>query len=318
MEYRIIDWNKIMVPVAMSIAVVGILILVPQSLGDMQDEEQKDQEKIEKLIEQLNDSSLTKRAEARQKLREFGQSAIGPLTAAALSDKRELITQSIEILADMKDKSTDEATANAAKVALETLAESEKPSTADRAKLALNSEKDGGIKAFPGWDKPNSEFNGNMGAGMNRSVSVSSVNGVKTITVKENGLTTVIQDLAGGKIGVEKTGGEKPIKFVAKNLDDLKKKDESAFAIYQQQGNGMQMRGFEQFGNLLGQTGNGNRGNAEAIAIESNNQTTGDTATLMLIQQLTQMKQRMPENKAMQNMLDKQIADLKAKLKADK
>ena len=315
MKNRMNDLNKTMVAVATSLAAVGLSMLVPQSLGSMQDKERKDQEQIETLVQQLNDSSLTKRAEARQKLREFGQSAIGPLTAAALSDKRELITQSIDILADIKDKSADEASANAAKIALETLAESEKPSTADRAKLALSSEKDGGIKAFPGWDKPTSEFNGNMGAGMNRSVSVSSVNGIKTITVKENGIITVIQDLAGGKIGVEKTGGEKPIKFVAKNLDDLKKKDESAFAIYQQQGNGMQMRGFEQFGNLLGQIENGNRGKAKAVAVESDIETTGDAATLMLIQQLTRMKLRLPENHQMQTMLDKQIAELKGKLK---
>ena len=277
-----------------------------------------DQQQIAQLIEQLNDSSLTKRSEARKKLAEFGQQAISQLTTAALSDKRELITQSIDILADMANKADDKETADAAKIALQSLAESDKPSTADRAKLALDSEKDGGIKAFPGWDKPNSEFNGNMGGGMNRSVSVSSSNGIKTITIKENGITTVIQDLAGGKIGVQVTGGEKPVQFVANNKDELKKKDEGLFALYEQYNNGMQMRGFGNIGNMLGQTGNGNRAGAEAIAGESNFETTGGPATAMLIQHLNQMKQRFPANHPMQKMLDQQIAELTGQLNGKK
>lgn len=277
-----------------------------------------DQQQITQFIEQLNDSSLTKRSEARKKLTQFGQQAIGQLTTAALSDKRELITQSIDILADMANNAEDKETADAAKIALQSLAESDKPSTADRAKLALDSEKDGGIKAFPGWDKPNSEFNGNMGGGMNRSVSVSSSNGVKTITIKENGITTVIQDLAGGKIGVQVTGGEKPVQFVANNKDELKKKDEGLFALYEQYNNGMQLRGFGNIGNMLGQTGNGNRAGAEAIAGESNVETTGGPATAMLIQHLTQMKQRFPADHPMQKMLDQQIAELVGQLNGKK
>ncbi len=263
---------------------------------------------IDELVAQLDHERLTKRQQAQKKLLGMGKAAIPALAKAALSGKRETIEKSIDVLAKLA-QSKDEDTKDAARVTLQMLSESEQPSTADRAKLALNSKAADGIKPFEGWDKPGNEFAG--GGQRNRSVSVSSVNGVRSINVKEGGLETSIQELAGGKLFVSITGGEEPIELTAKNLDDLKKKQPEAAAIYEQYAGGKMPAGFNFPGMPFGKANGAFKGgNANAFG-NGGNGNLGD-ANQMLIRQLEELKERM-NDPGMQAMIDQQIQAIKAR-----
>ena len=275
--------------------------------------EDVDQAEIEEWIKQLDADSLTKRQTARRELTEAGQNAIPALTKAALSDKREVIVYSIDILSDIAKSSDQADTQQAATVALEMLSESDKPSTAQRAKTALDAKKGSGIQAFPGWDKPGSEFAGN-GRAANRSVSVSNINGIKTITVRDAGKTTTLQDQPSGAIRVQTTVDGKPKEFLAKDLDELKKKDPEAHALYtQHSGNARGMnffgvRGFGQNG-VFGNGANMAQVPANPRALDINAAGAG-FANQMMIQHLTELKRRMAGNPQMQQLLDQQIKEL--------
>ena len=275
-----------------------------------------DQVAIAKWIEQLDGDSLTKRQQARRELTRAGQTAIPALTKAALSEKRDLIAHSIDILAAIAEGSGDADTEKAAKVALEVLSESDKPSTSERARLALQAEKSGGIQAFPGWDQPGGEFaGGNRFA--NRSVSVSNMNGLRTITIKEAGKTTTIQDQPQGKMQVRITGEGEPKQFLVANAEELKKKDPAAFALHEQYGGNAGGQNFANFGfggiGLKGAFGNNlnmmaNRVQAD-VPVQNNNAGAFE-AKRMLIEQLTELKKRMAGNPVMQQILDQQIREL--------
>lgn len=269
---------------------------------------------IDELVAQLDHERLTMRQKAQKKLLSLGKTAIPALAKAALSGKRATIEKSIEVLGKLA-QSDDEETRDAARVTLQMLSESDQPSTADRARLALNSKEADGIKPFEGWDKPGNEFAG--GGQMNRSVSVSSVNGVRSISVKENGRETTIQELSGGRIFVEVTGGEEPVEMTVKNAADLKKKLPEVAALYEQYAGG-KMPGFNFPGMGFGKGMNGavNGANAQAFG-NANGQQQGfaiggnGDANQMLIRQLEELKERMKDNPAMQAMIEQQIESLK-------
>ncbi|MEM1069832.1 MAG: hypothetical protein AAGI63_13105 [Planctomycetota bacterium] len=290
------------------IALLTVVLCMPSALKA--DDVVGDQTAIAKWIEQLDADSLTKRQKARTELIQSGKAAIPALTKAALSDKRDLIVHSIDILAEIRIKSEDADTKKAAGLALTVLSESNKPSTAQRAKLALEAKKDTGIQAFPDWDKPGAEFGGNrFGNAANRSVSVSNINGVKTITVKEAGKTTTLQDQPSGSIRVQITGGDQPQEFVVKNLDELKEKDPAAFALYKQHGSnaggmGMNFPGLGRLGMIRNFGGN----QAQANNL---NMAGGNAANQMMIQQLSELSKRMNGMPEIKQLLDQQIKELK-------
>lgn len=308
-------WNQNTLIAVLALLLCGLCLHCAPNLHAAE-KKAVDQKMIGKWIEQLDANSLTKRQKARRELTKAGQAAIPALAKAALSDKRDLITHSIDILAEIAKTSDVAETKKAATVALEMLSESDKPSTAERAKLALQAEKDGGIQAFPGWDQPGGEFAGGNRFS-DRSVSVSNINGMKTITIKEAGKTTMLQDQPSGGIGVRITGDGEPKQFAAANLDELKQKDPAAFALYQQYGGnagGQRIAnfGFGGFG-LPGGFGNNMNmiaGGAQANGPADINNAGAGTAKQMMIQQLTEMKKRMAGNPAMQQLFDQQIKDL--------
>lgn len=290
---------------------------------------------IDELVAELDHERLTKRQQAQKKLLSMGKAAIPALAKAALSGKRETIEKSIDVLAKLA-QSKDENTKDAARVTLQMLSESEQPSTADRAKLALNSREAEGIKPFEGWDKPGNEF-ADRGQ-MNQVISVSNVNGFRSINVREGGRETSIQELAGGKLFVSIKGGAEPIELMARNLDDLRKKQPEAAALYEQYAGGQIPPGFNfqgmpfgnpnggfkvgmanAFGNgLVIANGNGfgfGNGNGNGFVIGNGfgngiggNGNLGDPSQ-MLIQQLLDLKGRMTDP-AMQAMIDQQIRAL--------
>jgi len=296
---------------------------------------------IDELVAQLDHDRLTKRQQAQKKLLSLGKAAIPALAKAALSGRRETIEKSIDVLAKLA-QSKDEGTKDAARVTLQMLSESEQPSTADRAKLALNSREAEGIKPFEGWDKPGNEFAD--GQQMNQVISVSNVNGLRSINVREGGRETSIQELAGGKIFVSIKGGAEPIELMAGNLDDLRKKQPEAAALFEKYAGSRMPPGFNfqgmpfgnpnggfkagmanafgngfVFGNGIGNfNGNGNfngvgnfNGNGNGFVFGNGiggNGNPGDPGQ-MLIQQLQDLKGRMTDP-AMQAMIDQQIQAL--------
>ena len=263
---------------------------------------QTDTKQIDAWVEQLGHKRITKRSQAKKKLLSAGSTAILSLAKAALSDKREAIERSIDILGALA-QSKDEKTADAAKVTLKMLSESKKPSTAARAKSVLNTKEAKGIQPFKGWDKPSNQFGG---GGQNRSVSVSNINGVRSIRITERGSETLIEDVPGGIRVTTKTGEKDPVAITAKNEADLKKRSPEAFALYQQYAN--QAGGFG-IGNGIGNASgnrNGGFGNGGGANININGGG-NSSASQRMVEQLKELKKRMAGNPAMQRLLDQQI-----------
>lgn len=254
-------------------------------------EPQTDAQEIDAWVEQLGHKRITKRSQAKKKLLNAGSTAIPSLAKAALSDKREAIERSIDILGALA-QSKDEETADAAKVTLKMLSESKKPSTAARAKSVLNTKEAKGIQPFKDWDKPGSPFAGRGLGQMGQSVSVSNINGVRTIRVTQGDRETLIEEIPPRGIQVTtKTGDKKPVVTLAKNADDLKKRDPKAFALYQAHTSG---------------NGNGG-GNGGGVNINGRR---SSPASQRMVERLKELKKRMAGNPAMQRLLDQQIKSL--------
>lgn len=298
---------------------------------------------VDSWIEQLNEPSLTKRRKAKESLIKLDAAAIPFLAKAALSDRRELIVYSLEVLGILMDKSPSEETRKAARITLEMLSESDQPSTADRAKQMLNTKPGDQIEAFPGWNDPNAGFAN--GFGNKRSVSASNSNGVKSIRIEVDGKVTTFRDEPRGAIRVSIDEAGKKNEFVAKNLADLKKKNPDAHALYEEHSkglggamgfvggfppgafpaNGFNMNfggaanvGGQQVGPLGPNQANGivfgNQQNFQgAFAGNAGNFVGDEAAKEMMIQHLEELKKRLADNPAMSQMLDSQIQSLKAK-----
>ncbi|MCR9198555.1 MAG: hypothetical protein NXI04_07930 [Planctomycetaceae bacterium] len=269
---------------------------------------------IDSWVQQLDHQRLTKRVQAKKKLLAAGSSAVPALAKAALSDKREAIERSIDVLGSLSQSEDNEA-ATAARVTLQMLSESDRPSTAERARRTLNTKPADGIQPFAGWDQAGNPL---AGGGSNRSVSVSSVNGVRTIRIQEDGQNLVIEERPGTGIAVRRTGGGEPIELLAKNADDLKKRLPEVHAVYQQYTSGQPVGGmaFGQLGGLpFGAGVPGNVQNAgQAFSFSSQGGIGGMPASRdRMIRQLQELKKRMAGNAVMQQMLDQQIKSVQGK-----
>lgn len=269
--------------------------------GDDKPADAAQSQQIDEWVSQLGHERLTERIKAEKQLVAAGKEAIPSLAKAALSGDRATIEKSIDVLGKLA-QSKDEETKEAARITLQMLSESDQPSTADRAKIALNTKEADGIQPFEGWDKPGNQFAG--GGQINRSVSVSNFNGLRTINVKEGELETTIQELRGGKIRAKVTGGEEPVELVAKNAKDLKKKNPEIAALYEQYTSGQEESGIRFPGFGFGNAGGGQQAFGSNVMIRNG----GNHE--MLRKQLTNLKERMGDNPAMQQLLDQQIRAL--------
>jgi hypothetical protein len=194
--------------------------------------EDDDSEELAAWIEQLGHGSLTKRRQAKAALVQADAAAVPLLARAALSDQRDVMVYSLEVLATLKDTSPAVETRQAARITLQMLSESPTAATAMRAKqiLGLPADDPGADPAGPEGPEVGMA---DAGLGVNRSVSVSSVEGLKTLRIEEAGRVTLLQELPRGKLRVTILEGEKKKEFVAKSLSDLKKKDSVAHALYE-------------------------------------------------------------------------------------
>ncbi|MEZ6057875.1 MAG: hypothetical protein R3C01_14340 [Planctomycetaceae bacterium] len=292
-----------------SLLLVTLMTLcgISLSAADEKPVEATQPQQIDEWVSQLGHERLTERIKAEKQLINAGKEAIPALAKAALAGNRDTIEKSIDVLGKLAQSQDDE-TKEAARITLKMLSESDQPSTADRAKIALNTKEADGIKPFEGWDKPGNQFAG--GGQRNRSISVSNINGLRTINVKEGALETTIQELQGGKILAQITGGEKPVELLANNAQDLKEKLPETAALYEQFTSGRQGPAmlFPAFG--IGDVVGGQQAFTSSVNIQGGG-TDGNLDTQeMLRKQLIELKNRMGGNPAMQQLLDQQIRAL--------
>lgn len=202
------------------------------------------------LVKQLDADGFADRQVASQKLTAAGKAAIPALTEAAQSNSRETAMRALNILKKHFSSSNKELK-DAAKAALEKIANGNNAVAAGRAQKVLNPPKPqnpvgpGGIRIAPGARiQIGGQIQirvGGAAGGIQRNIQVN--NGVKTIETKQNGKTTRIVDdpQKGIKMTVteKKNGKEVTKKYEAKNAAELKKKHPEAYKIYQEQSRGI-------------------------------------------------------------------------------
>jgi hypothetical protein len=211
-------------------------------------------DEIAQWVRQLDADEFSVREAAQAKLAaaagnpRSGSAAIAELAKAAVGDSLEVTVRAIDVLKKFY-QSSDQATRDAAKEALQKMAKSDRPAASRRAEQILKP------APKPGQD-PNMGgiFFGGGGMGIvqgniqvvavagagTKKVSVKTVNGVKDIDVEENGKTVKIHDDPQQGIKIEATskkdGKDVTEKYEAKDADELKKKHPEGYKLYEQYG----------------------------------------------------------------------------------
>ena len=209
---------------------------------------------IEGLIQQMDADKFSARKSASDELTDMGAVAIPALKEATSSSSREVAMRAFSIL-ERHLEDGDSETKELAKAALKDLSAGE-GQVARRAKEVLKP------KAAPNQVAqifgPGRIMIGapavariqiRQAGGNGRRIQVRVVNGVKDITVEENGQKVRIQDDPKNGIKLEvtekKDGKETTKKYEAKNAAELKKKHPDAYKIYEKHGKqngGIQLR----------------------------------------------------------------------------
>jgi hypothetical protein len=200
-------------------------------------------------VAQLESDKFAEREIATTKLVAAGKVAIAPLEVAMKSGKAETGVRGMTILERLAG-SKDTPTSTAAKEALRRLG-------VDEAKIASLSNEPkkkqagvatavvqiggGGLQIAPRQvlrlgGRATVSISVTTTVGVKDSASITTVNGVRTITVKEKDRTVVIKEQKGGALELLVTrtvgGKTKTEKIEAKNADDLKKRHPKLYALY--------------------------------------------------------------------------------------
>jgi hypothetical protein len=214
---------------------------------------------LKELIRQLDADEFAVRNAASEKLAKLGKDALPALEEGVRSDSREASTRSFELLQQLLEKGDADAK-NAARSSLAKLAQGS-DAVATQAKKLLEPKpiapdvnvdsRTGAIRILGGGGMirirapiaPAAPIRVVEGeARVAKSVSVSVVNGVKTIAVDDNGKKLKIVDdpVKGieGEITQTKDGKEATSKFAAKDADELKTKHPEAHKLYEQYAKG--------------------------------------------------------------------------------
>lgn len=230
---------------------IPLVVLVLASAGAHADDD------LAKLVQQLDSDKFSERQAASEELAKRGVEAIPALTEAATSDSREVSMRALELLKRHFDNG-DNATKQAAREALQKLADGGQGSVARRAQQVLDpapTPADDGQGIF----RPRAPIRVQVVAAVGaRRMTVRVVNGVKDIEVDENGQKFKIHDDPNNGIQVEitekKGDKEETKKFEAKNAEELKQKHPEAHKVYEkysQQGGGVQIRAAAPLPNAL-------------------------------------------------------------------
>ncbi len=221
---------------------------------------------IAQWIKDLDSDTFATRQTAADMLVQTGKPAVDPVAEAAVGKSLEVTMQSIGVLRRLM-QSTDAATHDAAKDALEQLAKSESAASVpakealkppptpanDQGNFGLGNINGrirvlggGNIQIAPGGNiqlLPGGNFQGNLPAGGMQVIRIqgNNVNQNRTVDVNENGKRTHITEDANGievKVTESVGGNEKTDTFKAKDADELKKKFPEAHKLYEKYVNG--------------------------------------------------------------------------------
>jgi len=197
-------------------------------------------EETARLVAQLDADAFSDREAASERLSAAGKAAFPALAKAAVTESLEVTVRAIDILRKHLE-SADSPTKQAAQEALETIARSERPSAAWRARQALRP-KDEPVRPQDGaiWIGPGAIAGAAVQiavGGGPRRMTVRTVNGVKEIDVEENDRKIKIHDDPRQGIKVEitttKNGKDTTEKYEAKDAAELKKRHPQAYEVYQ-------------------------------------------------------------------------------------
>jgi len=227
-------------------AAVGILALAAQTRGDqLPGSASVSAERIATLVEQLDEPDFVSRQAASQRLEEVGAAALPQLEATAAAGSREASSRALDILKRHFQGGGDEVRP-AAREALERLAASQNPSTAQKARDVLNPPKPSSIIPVGFQAPPPPRVNGFGGgfgaappnAGVFRRISVSTINGRKSVEIDERERNVKMAATPTGGIQVEitdKINPRNPVRRIdAKDENDLRKKDGELARLYDQ------------------------------------------------------------------------------------
>lgn len=189
-------------------------------------------EQLQQWIKDLVHQKFATRQSASQKLVQAGVPGMEAAAEAAKTEDLELATRCLAVLTDGLTSKVEEVR-KAAKSELETLTKSDNRSVAQRARQALETPR--GIPGIPGG------VGGGIGRNI-RQIRVQVVNGIREVTVIENGKETVLKDNNGKDISVtitETVNGQKQSQtFKGKDEEDLKKNHPEAHALFEKYSKG--------------------------------------------------------------------------------
>jgi hypothetical protein len=202
-------------------------------------------------IERLDCPAYSERQTASQRLEDAGAAALAELESAIVSGSREASGRALDILKRHFETGAEDLKM-AAQDVLVRLAGHTSASTAQRARNILNPPREanmagpmpvGLLQPMPG----RGNFVGGPPAnpGFFRRISVSDINGRRTIDIDERERRIILATAPRGGIEVEVTDKQNrrnPTRVVsAKDLDELKRKDPELGRLYEQHGGGGQL-----------------------------------------------------------------------------
>ncbi len=221
------------------------LMIGPGALGDdppSATEGSASEEQIAEWIADLDAAEFSQRQDATIALRRQGPAVFPQLVEAARGTSRERSARAVQIIEFHYRNGSDQAKQQA-KRALETIAEKASPRIARRAKSILHPtpEVDPAAPARAAQQAAILRLRAMRAAALGngaRTVTISNVNGVKTITIREKNRTVKLvespQDGITLTITQTKNGKQEVKVYKAKNADELKKKDKQAYEVYQE------------------------------------------------------------------------------------
>lgn len=200
------------------------------------------EEQIARWIADLDAAEFSQRQDATIALRRQGPAVFPRLVEAAQGTSRERSARAVQIIEFHYRNGSDQAKQQA-KQALETIAEKAPPRIARRAKSILDpAPKEAPVAPARAAQQAavlrlRAMRAAALGNGA-RTVTISNVNGVKTITIREKGRTVKLVESPQDGITLTITGtknGKQEVKvYKAKNADELKKKDKQAYEVYRE------------------------------------------------------------------------------------
>ncbi len=229
------NWNRsvwwLMAAACAAFVFAGTAVVADDAAaGDEPTAEAPSAAEIDVLIGQLDADSFAERQAASDKLGAIGKPAIEALVKAAAGDSLEVIVRAIDLLKDLMD-SSDTATEESAKSALEEVAKSDRPAAARRAADALRAaaaKRAPAVRGLPAGIQ--------LGVAGARRINVRTVNGVKTIEAEEADRKVKITEDPNDGIKMEvtsqKDGKDVTDRYEAKDAEELKKQHPNAYEIY--------------------------------------------------------------------------------------